>query len=219
MSETPLYGYKYADIFVSTKSEIMKKLKLQMQLSVDGFVSSGNGKSSDWMVWDFGENWAWDKDLQEYHTSLTASIDTVLLSRKMAEGGFIDHWADMAVNTNSPQSAFARNITHARKVVVTQKLDKSIWNNTELAKGDLVTEVNKLKAQSGKDIIVYGGAGFVSALIKERLIDEYHLVINPAILGYGVPIFNEISSRQDLQLISAKSYDKGMVVLIYAAIL
>lgn len=187
-----------------------------MQLSVDGFVSSANDKSSDWMVWDFGENWTWDKDLQEYHTSLTASIDCVLLSRKMAEGGFIDHWADMAVNTNNPQSAFAKNITNARKIVVTQKLERSRWNNTELAKGDLVTEVNKLKAQGGKDIIVYGGASFVSALIKERLIDEYHLVINPAILGSGVPIFN---GRQGLRLIEAKSYGKGMVVLIYAAIL
>ncbi|SIO47791.1 dihydrofolate reductase family protein [Chitinophaga niabensis] len=194
----------------------MKRLKLQMQLSVDGFVSSAKGKSSDWMVWDFGENWAWDKDLQEYHTSLTASIDCVLLSRKMAEEGFIDHWADMAVNTTNPQSAFARNINNARKIVVTQKLERSIWNNTELAKGDLVTEVNKLKAQGGKDIIVYGGASFVSALIKERLIDEYHLIINPTILGSGVPIFN---GRQDLTLISARSYGKGMVVLVYAAIL
>ena len=197
----------------------MKKLKLQMQLSVDGFVSAGNGKSSDWMVWDFGENWAWDNDLREYHTSLTASIDCVLLSRKMAEEGFIDHWADMAVNTNNPQSAFARNITNARKVVVTQKLDRSIWNNTELATGGLVAEVNRLKAQGGKDIIVYGGAGFVSALIKERLIDEYHLIINPAILGSGLPIFNMINNRQDLRLIEARSFSKGMVVLSYAAIL
>ncbi len=190
-----------------------------MQLSVDGFVSAGNGKSSDWMVWDFGENWAWDNDLREYHTSLTASIDCVLLSRKMAEEGFIDHWADMAVNTNNPQSAFARNITNARKVVVTQKLDRSIWNNTELATGGLVAEVNRLKAQGGKDIIVYGGAGFVSALIKERLIDEYHLIINPAILGSGLPIFNMINNRQDLRLIEARSFSKGMVVLSYAAIL
>ena len=197
----------------------MKKLKLQMQLSVDGFVSSANVKSSDWMVWDFGENWAWDDDLREYHTSLTASIDCVLLSRKMAEEGFIDHWADMAVNTNNPQSAFARNITNARKVVVTQKLDRSIWNNTELATGGLVAEVNRLKAQGGKDIIVYGGAGFVSALIKERLIDEYHLIINPAILGSGLPIFNMINNRQDLRLIEARSFSKGMVVLSYAAIL
>ena len=190
-----------------------------MQLSVDGFVSSTNGKSSDWMVWDFGEDWAWDDDLKEYHTNMTASIDCVLLSRKMAEGGFIDHWADMALNTNNPQSAFAKNITNARKIVVTQKLDRSIWNNTELATGDLVTGVNNLKAQGGKDIIVYGGASFVSALIKERLIDEYHFVINPSILGSGVPIFNKISSRQDLTLIEARSYSKGMVVLIYAAIL
>jgi dihydrofolate reductase len=194
----------------------MKKLKLQMQMSIDGFVSASDGKS-DWMVWNFDKNWTWGTRLKKYHTDLTASIDCVLLSSKMAKGGFIAHWADMALKTSNPQSGFARNITNAHKVVFTKTLDASSWANTELAKGDLMTEVNKLKARDGKDMIVYGGATFVSALIKADLIDEYHLVINPAILGKGVAIFNKINRRLNLSLIEAKSYENGIVVLIYAS--
>lgn len=56
------------------------------------------------------------------------------------------------------------------KVVFTKTLDKSVWDKAELAKGDLKEEVNKLKSQNGKDIIVYGGSSFVSALIKAGLV-------------------------------------------------
>ena len=184
-----------------------------MQLSLDGYVSAADGKS-DWMIWDFGKEWPWDKALREYHTDLTASVDCVLLSRKMAEEGFIGHWAAMAKNTGDPQAAFAGNIAKTHKVVFTKTLERSVWDNTELAKGGLVVEVNALKEQDGGDMIVYGGASFVSALIKARLIDEYHFVINPAILGTGLAIFKE-AGRMGLSLMDARSYDCGVAVLIY----
>ena len=57
------------------------------------------------------------------------------------------------------------------KVVFTKTLNESPWANTVLAKSDIVEEVNCLKNQTGKDILVYGGADFVSSLIKENLID------------------------------------------------
>lgn len=187
-----------------------------MQLSLDGYVAAADGKS-DWMVWNFGNNWAWDEELRNYHTGLTASSDCVLLSRKMAEEGFIAHWANMAQNTSNPQAAFAANITKAQKVIFskTAKLQyRSVWENTVLAKGDLATEVNGLKKQAGKDMIVYGGASFAAALIQARLIDEYHLVINPVILGSGIPIFTK-AGRVGLTLMEARQYRCGVVVLIY----
>lgn len=70
------------------------------------------------------------------------------------------------------------------------------WNNTELAKGDLAEDIKKRKLQNGKDIIVYGGSTFVSALIKEGLIDEFHLFVNPVALGHGVPIFDSLEKTQ-----------------------
>jgi dihydrofolate reductase len=101
------------------------------------------------------------------------------------------------------------------KVVFTKTLDKSEWDNTVLAKGDLVDEITKLKIQDGKDIIAYGGATFVSALIKQGLIDEFHLFINPTAIGNGMTIFKELDSKQNLTLVKSTSFDCGIVVLNY----
>ena len=64
-----------------------------------------------------------------------------------------------------------------------------------LAKGDILDEVNRLKNQAGKDILVYGGAGFVSSLIKENLIDEYNFFINPTAIGRGMTIFGKLEDK------------------------
>lgn len=84
-----------------------------------------------------------------------------------------------------------------------------------MAKGDLVDEIAKLKKQDGKDIIAYGGATFVSALIKHGLIDEFHLFINPTAIGTGLTIFKELDSTQNLTLIKATSFNCGIDVLHY----
>lgn len=184
-----------------------------MQVSLDGYVAAADGRM-DWLIWNFGRDWTWDEELRNYHTGLTASIDCVLLSRKMAEEGFIGHWAKVAEHTRDPQAVFAGNITRAQKIVFTKTLDSAGWENTKLAKGDLVTEVKALKEQSGKDIIVYGGASFVSNLVAARQIDEYHLVVNPTILGKGMPIFGK-ASRIGLELMNVRAYSCGVAVLIY----
>jgi len=102
-----------------------------------------------------------------------------------------------------------------KKVVFTKTLDKSEWDNTLLAKGDIVDEITKLKKQEGKDIIAYGGGSFVSALIKHGLIDEFHLFINPTAIGSGMTIFKELDGKQNLTLVKAASFDCGIVVLNY----
>jgi dihydrofolate reductase len=106
-------------------------------------------------------------------------------------------------------------VVETQKIVFTRTLDKSEWAFTELAKGDLVEEVEKLKQQDGKDIIAYGGGTFVSALIKAGLIDEYHLFINPVALGSGMTIFKDLSQRQNLALIKSQSFDCGVALLNY----
>jgi len=84
-----------------------------------------------------------------------------------------------------------------------------------LAKGDLVDEITQLKKQKGSDIIAYGGATFVSALIQHRLIDEFHLFINPTAIGNGMTIFKELDRKQDLILVKSRSFECGIVVLNY----
>ena len=187
----------------------MRKLKLQVQISLDGFVGRQNG-DLDWMTWN------WSEDIKKYVVDLTNSVDTILLGRKMTDA-FITHWEDFVKNKpDSEEYPFAKQMVDYHKVVFTKTLDKSVWENTTLAKGDVIDEVNKIKNQnSKKDIIVYGGAGFVSSLIKNNLIDEYHLFINPTAIGKGLEIFKDVESKLSLKLTKSTPFNCGIVVNQY----
>jgi dihydrofolate reductase len=182
----------------------MRKLKLQVQVTVDGYIAGLNGEM-DWMVFD------WDNELKRYVTEITDSVDCIILGRKLAQE-FIPYWA------SNPNEEGAEKMNNCKKVVFTKTLDKSEWNHTILAKGDLIGEIVKLKNQAGKDIISYGGAGFVSSLIKHGLIDEYHLLINPTAIGNGMTIFKELEDRLNLTLVKSKSFECGIVALHYEPI-
>jgi dihydrofolate reductase len=185
----------------------MRKLKLQVQISVDGFIAGPNGEM-DWMEWN------WDEALKKYVADLTEPVDCIVLGRKLAEG-FIPYWSTVAANADDPQFAAGKKFTDTHKVVFTKTLDRSLWDNTDIATGNLTDEINKLKNQAGNDIIAYGGATFVSTLIKSALIDEFHLFISPTAIGNGMAIFKELDGRQNLTLIKATSFNCGIVVLNY----
>jgi len=188
----------------------MRKLKLQVQMTVDGYIAGPNGEM-DWMTSP------WTEDVNAYVNEITDPVDTIILGRKLAEG-FIPHWTAIAADPNHPEFSGGKKFTDTPKIVFTKTLDTSAWNNTVLAKGSLVDEITKLKKQVGKDIIVYGGATFVTALIKHELIDEFHLFINPIAIGDGLTIFKELDGRQNLTLVKFNSFDCGIVVLNYVAI-
>jgi dihydrofolate reductase len=179
----------------------MRKLKLQVQMTVDGFIAGLNGEM-DWRAVD------WDHKLKKYVGELTDPVDCIVLGRKLAQG-FIPYWA------SHPEAEGADKFNRTKKVIFTKTLERSEWDLTVLAKGDLVEEITRLKKQDGQDIIAYGGAAFASALIKHRLIDEFHFFINPAAIGSGISIFKELDHRQDLILVKSTSFDCGIVVLNY----
>ena len=185
----------------------LRKLKLQVQMSVDGYIAGPNGEM-DWMVWN------WDDKLKEYVNELTEPVDSILLGRKMTEG-FISYWSDVMTKPDNPDYAFAKKMIEIPKVVFTKTLNKSDWVNTDIATGDLTDEINKLKNQNGKDIIVYGGASFDSSLIKAGLIDELHLFVNPAAIGNGMTIFKDLNEMQKFTLVKSIAFDCGIVALHY----
>lgn len=176
-------------------------------MSADGFVGGPKGEL-DFMTWE------WDDKIKKYVSELTDTIGTIILGRKMTEG-FVSHWTNVLTKPDDEGYAFARIMVNTPKVVFTKTLDKSNWKNTTLAKGDLKNEIKKLKQQDSKDIIVYGGAGFVSSLIKENLIDEYYLFINPAAIGSGLTIFSEINNRINFSLVESIGFECGVVVNHY----
>ncbi len=185
----------------------MRKLKLQVQITVDGYIGGPNGEM-DWMTVP------WTDDINQYVARIVDPIDTIVLGRKLAEG-FIPYWASVAADPNNPEIDGGRIFTNTPKVVFTRTLDKSPWANTVLAKGDVVSEVTRLKNQSGKDIYACGGATFVSSLIKHGLVDDYHLFVNPAVIGSGLSIFSELDSKRNLKLVSSTPFDCGIVAFHY----
>lgn len=187
----------------------MRKLKLQMQTTINGFVGRPTGEL-DWMTWD------WSDDIKAYVTDITNSMDTIILGRKLAEG-FIPYWTDVKTNSDHPEKEAGKIFTDTPKMVFSKTLNKSLWDNTTVVNGDLVSEINKLKDKSGKDIIVYGGAEFVSSLIREDLIDEYHLFVNPTAIKEGLTIFNKIPDIKKLILTDSKQFDCGITLISFNA--
>ncbi|MFA0960581.1 dihydrofolate reductase family protein [Roseivirga sp. BDSF3-8] len=189
----------------------MRTLKLQAQMTLDGFVGGPNGEM-DWMTMP------WTDDVNAYVEGLLKNVDCMLLGRKLAQG-FIPYWAGVADDKDNPEQSSGKYFTNLRKVVFSNSLDESPWadKNATLASGDLVEAVNRLKQEEGGDLYVCGGATFVSELIRHNLIDEYHLFINPVAIGKGLPIFDKLENRQNLKLLKSLSFQCGITVLNYVS--
>jgi dihydrofolate reductase len=114
----------------------MRKLKLQMQITIDGFVAGTNGEM-DWMVFD------WDDEMKNYVDEITKPVDCIILGRKLAQG-FIPSWTSRIANLETAD-AFAHKMVDTPKIVFSRTLENADWENTKLAKGDSVQEITQLK--------------------------------------------------------------------------
>ncbi len=176
-----------------------------MQVSIDGYVAGPQGEM-DWMQWN------WDDGIKAFVQQLTEPVDTIVMGKNLAMG-FIPHWT-AALQQPETNDAFAQKMVNTPKLVFTKTLENNPWNNTQLAKGALKEEINKLKNQnSNKDIITYGGAALAGALIAEELIDDLYLFVNPTAIGNGMRIFN---NRTNLVLQETFPFSCGIVVLHYS---
>jgi len=182
----------------------MRKLKLQMQVTVDGYVAGPEGQL-DWMTFDM------DPGLLAFINHLTDTSDAILLGRKMT-GGFITYWEQAVTQKDSPEYEFAQKMVGLPKVVFSKTLQHVEGKNVRVENGDLKNAVKQLKDRPGKDIIVYGGATFVSSLIEHGLIDEMHLFVNPVAIGSGMRVFKE---KTPLKLATSTAYPSGIVVNSY----
>ena len=181
----------------------MAKLKLQVQVTLDGFIGGPNGEM-DWMTWE------WDDALKEYTGKLTDPVQLILLGRKMSEG-FIPHWQN--ASEADPDDLIARKFTDTRKVIFSKRLKQIEGKNVTVS--DNIDEIATLVAETNGDTIVYGGATFVSSLIKANLIDEYYLFVNPVAIGQGLPIFQKVEDKLHFALVESIGFECGITVLHY----
>jgi dihydrofolate reductase len=186
----------------------MRKLKLQMQMSLDGFVSTGPNDEQKWVTWAL-------QDIKAHVLELLDSSDTIIIGRKLAID-YIPYWQDVFTQPDHELYELAQRIVVAKKIVFTHTLEASQWDNTTLATGNLVDEIKELKNQDGKDIVVYGGTSFVSSLIKKQLIDEFHFFINPVAIGKGDSIFDRLDGFLQFKLLNTIVYNSGIVMLHYS---
>jgi dihydrofolate reductase len=193
----------------------MRKLKLQIQMTLDGFVGGPNGEN-DWVFLGGTPDPEALKQMISLGVELAADCDTLLLGRKLAGSGFCTYWEGVADNQpENPWNPLARLIADHRKIVFSHTETTFAGRNLEVENGDLATAVQALKNQPGKDILVYGGAGFVSSLIKLNLVDEYYLIVNPVAIGAGLSIFEE---RKILKLENSIALKSGKVVNKYVPV-
>lgn len=182
----------------------MRKLKLQMQITLDGYVAGPNGEL-DWITFEH------DKKRGELVDQIADTSDILLLGQKMTDD-FVNYWTSVLDTPESPEYPFAKKMVDIPKIVFSKTLKESRWTNATV-ESDLVSTVNRLKSETGRDILVYGGAGFVSSLIKEDLIDDYYLFLNPTAIGKGLEIFG--IGRKVLQLVDCTDFGDGVVVNHY----
>lgn len=169
----------------------MRKIILQLAVSLDGFIEGPNGEF-DWCFTD-----------QDYGMSdFFKRIDSTFMGRKSYE-------LALAMADQIP-AGFPK----FKEYVFSNTLNK-VKEGAILIKGDIKKEIEKIKNEKGKDIWLFGGAELISSLINFKLVDEVILAIHPVVLGGGKPLFKDIQERTWLTLTDHKVYPNGLVFLTY----
>ena len=168
----------------------MRKLILGVAVSLDGFIEGPNGEY-DWCFIDP------DYSLKDFFKR----IDTIFVGRKTYE-------------MSSEMEGGGAGFPKFKQYIFSTTLDK-VKDGATLIRGNIKTEVEKIKNEKGKDIWLFGGASLTTSLINLELVDELSLAVYPILLGGGKPLFNNIKDRINLILADTKTYSTGLVSLTY----
>jgi dihydrofolate reductase len=178
----------------------MRRLVLQMGISIDGYVSGGPRQ-------DIGRG-------EPEHPDVVARKMAWVTQAGVHAMGRVTYEA-MAGFWPTSTGEYAEPMNEIPKVVFSKTLTHADWPTTTIAGGDLAEEVAKLKSQPGGDVIAYGGYTFAQALTRASLVDEYRLVIRPVALGSGEPMFRDLPVEHRLELIEATPYPDGTIISVY----
>jgi dihydrofolate reductase len=186
----------------------MGKLIYSMSVSLDGFVETP-GRSLDWVLVD--------EELHSAFNDEARSMSAFLYGRRMYEL-MVAYWPTVEVDPSATPAMheFGGIWKDKPKVVFSRTLQHVEWNS-RLVRDDAAQEVARLKAQPGFDMDV-GGPTLAAALLREGLIDECRLFVNPVILGAGTPFFPALDDRVGMRLVEMRSFESGVVQLRYETV-
>ena len=187
----------------------MRKLIVTEFYSLDDLMSDSEDKM-DWVTTTFSQ------DMGKYVGDVYANADTLFLG-EVTYQIMATYWPTADTNPEAFQgdAESAHTMNSIRKVVFSKNLKDLAWSNSALKTEIVPEEIKKMKQEPGKNMLVAGSASIVQQLTNFGLVDEYHLLVHPVILGNGKPLFKDIRERHNLKLISTEVFKNGVVLLRY----
>lgn len=183
----------------------MRKVIYCLNMSLDGFIEDSNG-SLDWSNPD--------EELHQFFNEQEREFDFQLYGRRTYEN-MAAYWTTAHTNPSAPahEIEYAHIWQRIPKLVFSKTLQQ-VGENARLVSDNIAAEVNALKAQAGKDMVVCG-AGLAETFMRFDLIDEYRPIIHPTILGGGKPMFPLLDKIIGLKMVETRRFESGVVLLRY----
>lgn len=184
----------------------MRKLIFQEFISLDGYAADKDGTTKFFESPEL--NKGSDKDLLE----LMENIDAIILGANTYKM-FVEYWPD------ADHEIIAEKINTTPKYVFSKSLKKAPWGKwpeATIVDEDAVTAIKEMKNQEGKNLVLWGSISLAQNLMREQLIDEYHLRVTPSAIGAGRLLF-ENTGELKLKLLKTKKYESGLLLAEYEA--
>ena len=182
----------------------MPKLVVYNSMSLDGYFTDANGD----MSWAHKQDPEWQAFVAE-----NARGGGQLLFGRVTYNLMVSFWPTPLAAQSNP--IIAERMNNLRKYVFSTTMDQASWSNTTLFRGDLATEVRKLKQEPGPNIVIMGSGSLVAQLAEAGLIDEYQIVLNPLVVGSGRTLFEGVKRKLPMKLARSRAFDNGNVMLFY----
>jgi dihydrofolate reductase len=186
----------------------MGKIVISTNASLDGIVQDPDGGEGSRLGGWFGQFGG--QDLEEWAKVL---FDEALGTEALLLGRRSDQW--FATRWSSRAGEWAERLNSLPKYVVSSTLEHPEWNNSTVLKGDVVTEVTKLKQKLTGDIVVYASYQLGHTLMEHDLVDELRLLVFPVVLGAGERLFGETSDKKAMHLVETRTVGDGLARLTY----
>jgi len=158
-----------------------------------------------------------NEEVHDYHANLLRDVDLLLFGRKTYQL-MVPFWPDVAKNHSGQTKSmneYAQAFDSVSNIVVfSQSLERAEGKKTRIVRTNLQDEILKLKQEQGKNILT-GGVNIPSQLIELGLVDEYHVVIQPIVVGEGTRLLEGVSLQEKLNLVESKIFRSGCVALRY----
>src|SRR5881394_2177610 len=186
----------------------MGKIVVTEFVSLDGIIEApGGGEDYKHAGWTFEIDRGEEGD--KFKLEELVEAEAQLLGRVTYEG-FAAAWPAI-----EDEAGFAEKMNSMPKYVVSSTLESADWNNSTILRGDVATEVAKLKDEVDGVILVAGSAQLVQALVEHDLVDELRLMVFPVVLGSGKRVFGETSDKKRFRLMESRTVGDGVEILVY----